>query len=176
MVSKQKAPKEGKGGGRVLPRTWSQNPFLKKGPLHRMFYMGRETRRLVNEGASLKREGNLEGAFSKFQLAASGASNPAFSADLHEMAGDMMLMVSRNHFEGLKRSASLEAAAGEYKKAAAKCKDAEPERAAKLYGMAGEFFQKLGLQAQARECYCFASGLTKHQQFKNFLNARSDSL
>ena len=176
MVSRQKVPKGGKGSGRDLPRTWSQNPFLKKGPLHRIFYLGRETRRLVNEGVSLKREGNFEGAFSKFQLAASGESNSAFSADLHEMAGDIMLNLSGKQFDEPKKSSSLEAAAGEYKKAAAKCKDAEPERAAKLYGIAGEFFQKSGVKGQARECYSLASGLTTHHQFKNFLNARSESL
>ncbi len=176
MAARQKAPQKGNSNGRVFPRSWSQNPFLKKGPLHRLFYMGRTTRRIFKEAVLYKREGNLEGAFAKFRAAASRLSNSVFSADLHEMAGDTMLEMSRKHFDNPKINACLETAAGEYKTAALKCSGTEPERAAKLYGMAGEFFHKSGVQGQARECYALGSNLTTNQTFRKFLNARSCSL
>ncbi|MFP3950203.1 MAG: hypothetical protein ACLFUZ_03895 [Candidatus Micrarchaeia archaeon] len=176
MAVKQNAPQKGNGNGRVFPRSWSQNPFLKKGPLHRFFYMGRTTRRIFKEAVLYMREGDLEGAFAKFLAAASRSNNSAFSADLHEMAGDTMLEMSRKQFDNPKINACLETAAGEYKSAASKCSGAEPERAAKLYGMAGEFFHKSGVQGQARECYALGSNLTTNQAFRNFLTAKSESL
>ena len=166
---KQDSAKEEKNGRRTAPRRWSGNLLSKTGPIARFFRMEREARKLASEGARLKSTGNLQGAFIKFQLAASKEKNPGFAADLHEMAADTMFEIAGIHIEKSKKNPCLMDAAGEYRYAALKRAEVHQEKAAMLYIRAGTLSIETGASDSAKNDFQEAFELTSKQTLRNWL-------
>ena len=173
---KQDSAKEEKNGVRTAPRRWSRNLLSKTGPVARFFRMEREARKLASEGARLRSTGNLQGAFVKFQLAASNEKNSGFAADLHEMAADTMFEIAGTHIEKSKKDSCLLAAAEEYRNAALKRADVHQEKAAMLYIRAGTLSIQVGVSASAKNDFQAASDLTSRQTLYNWLRMQMAQL
>lgn len=172
----QDSAKNGKNGMRAVPRRWSRNPFSKTGPVARFFGMERQARKFAAEGARLKRTGNLQSAFIKFQLAASSEKNPRFSADLHEMAADTMFEIAGANIEQSKKDSCLLSAVEEFRHAAIKLANADKEKAARLYIRAGNICNHIGARASAKKDFQEAHGLTSKRMLRNWLTAQMDAL
>ena|GEM_PF-2835993 len=172
MATKQVDTQDKNGARRITPRQWSGNLFSNKGPIARFFKMGREARKLATEGLHLKSSGNLQGAFIKFQLAASKEGDPGFNADLHEVAADTMVEIAGVYLEVSKKNPCLLDAAAEYRCAALKRTEIDEEKAARLYGLAGNLSQQAGAPNLAKNDFQSAYDLTSKQSLRTWLRAQ----
>ena len=143
IINKEKTGVPGEKEASTPKQGWrSRNPFSRTGHPASWFCISRSSRKLANEALTLRKKGNLTGAFVKFQLAASKQTNWRFGAKLREMAGDAMFEIAEGEFDPYRKNESLRSAAEEYHLAAVHMKKHNPKRAREINALADALYTR----------------------------------